>query len=135
MTKTHARELELLGPRPDPDRVDLDAHHAGDDDERALDDLERRDGVGLEARVAWRVDQVDLALPATRGGSARRPATSAACCSSSSQSETVVPASTVPEPVDRAGLEEHRLDERGLARPAVADDGDVADLPGLVGHA
>src|SRR5262249_41528659 len=38
------------------------------------------------------------------------------------------------ETVDRAGLEEHRLHERGLARPAVADDGDVADLPGLLGH-
>ena len=38
------------------------------------------------------------------------------------------------EAVDRARLEEHRLDERGLARPAVADDGDVADLPGLLGH-
>ena len=36
------------------------------------------------------------------------------------------------EPVDRAGLEEQRLDERRLARAAMADDGDVADLPGLV---
>ena len=38
------------------------------------------------------------------------------------------------EPVDRAGLEEHRLDERGLPRSAVAGDGDVADLSGLGGH-
>ena len=53
-------------------------------------------------------------------------------CSSSSQSLTVEPASTVPEPVRRARLEQHRLDERGLARPAVPDDGDVADLPRLV---
>ena len=36
------------------------------------------------------------------------------------------------EPVRRAGLEEHRLDERGLPRPAMADDGDVADLAGLL---
>ena len=55
-------------------------------------------------------------------------------CSSSSQSETVVPASTDPEPVGRLRLEEQRLDERRLARPAVADDGDVADLPGFDGH-
>ena len=38
------------------------------------------------------------------------------------------------EPVDRAGLEEHRLDQRRLSRPAVTDDGDVADLSGLGGH-
>ena len=40
------------------------------------------------------------------------------------------------EPVRRAGLEEHRLDERRLACAAVTDDGDVADLSGLdCGHA
>ena len=52
-------------------------------------------------------------------------------CSSSSQSETVVPGLDRAEPVDLARLEEQRLDERRLARPAVADDGDVADLSGL----
>ena len=35
------------------------------------------------------------------------------------------------EPVHLARLEEQRLDERRLARAAMADDGDVADLPGL----
>ena len=39
-----------------------------------------------------------------------------------------------PEPVRLSRLEEHRLDERGLARSTVADDGDVADLPGFGGH-
>jgi len=37
------------------------------------------------------------------------------------------------EPVDRARLEQDRLDQRRLPRPAVTDDGDVADLCGL-GH-
>ena len=46
------------------------------------------------------------------------------------QSETVVPASTV-EPVGLSRLEQECLDERGLPRP-VADDGDVADLPGFM---
>ena len=36
-----------------------------------------------------------------------------------------------PESVDLARLEEERLDEGRLSRPAVADDGDVADLPRL----
>ena len=40
------------------------------------------------------------------------------------------------EPVRGTCLEEHRLDERGLAGAAVTDDGDVADLSGLdCGHA
>ena len=40
-----------------------------------------------------------------------------------------------PEPVHLAGLEEQRFDERRLARPAMTDDGDVADLPWLgCGH-
>ncbi len=38
------------------------------------------------------------------------------------------------EPVRRAGLEQHRLDQRRLSRPAVTDDGDVANLPGLDRH-
>ena len=91
----------------------------------------RGERVRLEARIARRVDEVDLAAPATRRG--RRDAASDICrrCSSSSQSETVEPCLDGAEAVGRAGLEEHRLDERGLARPAVADDGDVADLARL----
>ena len=38
-----------------------------------------------------------------------------------------------PEPVRRARLEQQRLDQRRLAGPAVADDGDVADCARL-GH-
>ena len=58
------------------------------------------------------------------------------CCSSSSQSETVVPCSTTPSRFVAPRLEEHRLDERGLAGAAMTDDGDVADLSGLdCGHA
>ena len=48
--------------------------------------------------------------------------------SSGSKSVTVVPSSTLPEAGDRPGGEEQRLGEGGLARPAVADQGDVADL-------
>src|SRR5579862_6869407 len=56
-----AGKLQLLGAAPDAARVHLDAHHAGDHDERALDDAEAGDRVGLESRVARRVDEVDLA--------------------------------------------------------------------------
>ena len=128
------RELELLGTRPDARGVHLDAHHGGDDDERALDDAQARDRVGLEARVAGRVDQVDLAsLPlevSERRGQRHLPALL-----------VLVPVGDGAagldgaEAIDLSGLEEHRLDERGLAGSAMADDGDVADLPGLLRHA
>ena len=53
--------------------------------------------------------------------------------SSGSVSDTVVPSTTVPEPVDRAGLEQQRLVQRGLTTAAVADERHVADaIRGLV---
>src|SRR5437764_1253367 len=128
-----AREVALLGALPGAGRLHLDAHDRADHDERSLDDPQRGDHVALEAWVAGRVDQVDLAaLPlemAERGGQRHLPLVL-----------VVVPVAgriaglDRAEPVDRAGLEEHRLDERGLTRRAVADDGDVADLSGLDGH-
>src|SRR5205823_8291016 len=87
-----------------------------------------------EARIARRVDQVDLpVLPLEvheRAGEGHLPLLL-----------VLVPVGggraglDRPEPVRDASLEEHRLDEGALARAAVSDDGDVADLPWLVGHA
>src|SRR5436189_915343 len=128
-----AREVALLGALPGAGRLHLDAHDRADHDERSLDDPQRGDHVALEAWVAGRVDQVDLAaLPlemAERRGQRHLPLVL-----------VVVPVAgriaglDRAEPVDRAGLEEHRLDERALSRRTVADDGDVADLSGLDGH-
>ena len=105
------------------------------DDERALDDAQRAARLALEARVAGHVDQVDLpALPlgVRERERDRHPPLLL----------VVVPVRDRrarfdrAEPVRLAGLEEQRLDERGLARPTVADDGDVADLSRLEsGHA
>ena len=130
-----AREPELLGALPHPAGADLDAHHPADDDERALDHAQRRPRLALEARVARNVDQVQLpSLPVgvrERERDRHLPALL-----------VVVPVGDRRARVDRAeavqltGLEEHRLDERGLAGAAVADDGDVANLSGLeCGHA
>ena len=57
-----AREPELLGALPDAARADLDAHHAADEHERALDDAQRRPRLALEARIARDVDEVQLAV-------------------------------------------------------------------------
>ena len=44
---------------PEPLVLDLDAEHGVDDDQRGLDDPQGGDRVGLEARVAGRVDEVE----------------------------------------------------------------------------
>ena len=110
--------------------ADLHAHHRGDDDERTLDDAQRAPPLALEGRVARAVDEVDLA--ALPGGVSERER----------DRELALVLVLVPvgdgrarldraEPVHLAGLEEQRFDERRLARPAMTDDGDVADLPWL----
>ena len=48
----HAREAERVGELLHARGADLEAHDAGDDDERALDDLQRAARLALEPRVA-----------------------------------------------------------------------------------
>ena len=91
-----AREAEVGRALPEPRRADLDAHHAAGDEERALDDAQRGDRVALEAGVAGRVDEVDLARPATPRGRATPGATSDACARRRPKSATVEPAWTLP---------------------------------------
>jgi hypothetical protein len=128
-----AREAELLGAVPHARRVHLDAHHAGDDDDRPFDDAQRRDRVGLEAGVARRVDQVDLAPLPLEVGDGRGQRHLAALL-------VLVPVThgrarlDRSQPVGGPGLEEQRLDEGRLPRAPVSDDGDVAYLPGLLRH-
>ena len=125
-----AREAELLGKPLHPRRADLEAHHPRDDDERALDHAEGTTCLTLERRVAGTVEEVDLASLPLRVGERER--------------DRELPLLLVlvrvgdrgagldrPEPVHLTRLEEQRLDERRLSRSAVADDGDVADLPRL----
>ena len=130
-----AREPERLGAAPVARGLHLDPHDAADRDERALHDVQRRDRVALEARLAGRVDQVDLPALPLEVAQRRRDRHLALLL-------VVVPVGDGrallddAEPVRRACLEEHCLDERGLAGASVTDDGDVADLSGLdCGHA
>ena len=104
---------------------DLDAHHAAEHDDDTLDDPQRGDRVPLEAGVARRVDQVDLALLPVHVAERRRERHLAALL-------VLLPVGDGralldrPQPVRGTGLEEHRLDERGLSRPSMASDGNVA---------
>ena len=126
-------ELELLRPVPHARRVHLDSHHTGDDDQRALDHAQGGNRVGLETGVARRVDQIELAaLPLTRAE--RRGQRHLAPLLVLVPVRDGRPRLDRAEPVRLARLEEQSLDERGLARSAVSDDGNVADLPGFDGH-
>ena len=113
----------------------LDAHDAADRDERALDDVQRGDRVTLEARLAGRVDEVDLAalpLDVRERVRDRHLALLLVLVPVGDRRSLLDDA----QPIRRTRLEEHRLDERGLSCAAVTDDGDVADLSGLdCGHA
>ena len=54
-----AGEPACVGARPEPLGLDLDAEDAVDDHEGGLDDPQRGDGVGEEARIAGRVEEVE----------------------------------------------------------------------------
>ena len=124
------RKPEVGRALPEPRRAHLDPHHAAGDEERALDDPQRGDRVALEPGVAGRVDEVDLAaLPLGMAeGCLERHLALALVVVPVGHGRTGL---DVAEPVDGAGLEQHRLDEGGLPRPAMTDDGDVADLARL----
>ncbi len=130
----HARKPEVGGTRPLAAGADLGAHHAGEDEERTFDDPQRRDRVSLEAGIAGRVDQVDLALlpleVRERRGERHLPFLLVVVPVGDGR-----PRLDRPEPVHHPRLEEQGLHERRLANAAVSDDCDVTDLPGLVGHA
>ena len=105
-----------------------------DDHDRSVGDAERGDRVGDEARVAGRVDQVDLAavvLERGDGGADRHLALLLVRFEVGGRRPILDP----PEAVDDPGLEQQRLVQRGLAGAAVADQRDVANpVGGLVGH-
>jgi hypothetical protein len=129
-----AGEIRRFGACPVARRLHLDAHHRADDEEGAFDNAERGNRVALEAGVAGRVDQVDLASLPLEVADRRRQRHLPPLL-------VVVPVADRrarldrAEPVRRPRLEQQRLDERRLARPAVSDDGDVANLARLYWHA
>ena len=125
-------EPELLAEAPCARCPDLDAHHARDGHEHPVDDARRGAQLALESRVAGDVEQVDLPLLPRHVRERHRDRELAAVLVLVGVGDCR-PRLDAAEAVDRAGLEEERLDERRLSRPAVSDDGDVTDLGGL-GH-
>ncbi len=124
-----------VGPAPEPLGVDLDPHHAVDDDHGRVGDPQGGDRVGDEARLPGRVDQVDLppgVLEAGKRGVDRHPALLLVGLVIGDRR----PVGDRAEAADRAGLEQHRLVQARLAAAPVPDQGDVANpVCGLVRHA
>ena len=132
--KEHAREVAVGRALPVARCLHLDAHDPADNEEGTLDDADRGHRVTDEAGVARRVDQIDLAVMPLQMADRRGERHLSSLL-------VLVPVGDCgagldrAEPVRRAGLKEHRFDERRLSGTAVSDDGDVANLPRLVGHA
>ena len=128
-----AGRLELVAAAPQPRGHDLDARDAGDGEDRALDDAQRAERVGDEARIAGGVEHVDLvALVLGVQQRARDRHRAPLLVLVVIRHRGAV--GNRSEAGDRARLEEQRLRERRLTAPAVADERDVADLLGRERH-
>ena len=105
-----ARDAELLAARPETPCLNLDPGDAIEDDERSLDDTQRRERVGLEPGVAGRIDQVDLRVLPLEMAERRRERHLSLVL-------VLVPVGHCRSLLDRAeavrgsGLEEQRLDK------------------------
>ena len=130
----HPREVELLGARPQPPRAHLDAHDAVDDEDRRLGDAHRAQRVGDEARLAGRVEEVDLApLPLERAQRQRDRHLARLLVGLGVRHGRAVEHGA--QPVRRAGLEQECLVQRRLAAAAMADQSYVADAVSRLVHA
>src|SRR4051794_36292424 len=124
------REAELVAALPEALGADLDAHDARDARDGALDHSKRAEDVGLEARLARRVDEIDrTALPLEVGDRRRDRHPAPALLVVVVGDRRLL--GDAPEPVHGSRLEQQGLDQRGLAGAAMADHRDVSDLPGL----
>ena len=125
-TKMRRDEAELLGALPEAVGAHLDAHHAVHHEHRALADPQRGQGVGHEARLARRVDEVDLAVLPPEGGEARGDRHLARLLVGRGVGHRGAVGHRA-QAVDRARLEQQGLVQRGLAAPPVAHQSHVAD--------
>ena len=122
-----AGDAHLAGDLPQTLRLDLRAGDGVDHEQRHLGGLHAGDRVADEVRVAGRVDDVDLHA-VVNDGCEREVDRELALDLLGVVVEARVTVIDGAEPLRGAGQIEHRLGERGLARTAVSDENDVADL-------
>jgi hypothetical protein len=123
-----------VGALPESFGLNLDAGDAVDDDHRRVGGPQRRRRVRDEAGVAGRVDQVDLTVVVLEAGDAgidRKPALLLVGLVIGDRRAVL----DLAEPVDRTGLEQHRLVQARLPAAAMTDQRDVANpICSLVRH-
>ena len=121
-----SREALGVGAPPEPLGVNLDTGDGIDDDHGGIGDAQRSGRVGDEARLSGGVDQVDLAAlvleAGERGVDRHLPFLLVGLVVGDRRA-----VGDRPQPVRRAGLEQHRLVKACLAAAAVPDQGDIAD--------
>jgi hypothetical protein len=123
----HAREVELLGALPQADRVDLGTHDRVDDEDGRLADAQGAERVGHEARLAGRVDQVDLAVvPLERAQRRADRHLARLLVGVGIRGRGSRPGPT-PSRLTAPAWIQQRLVDRGLPAAAMADEGDVPD--------
>ncbi len=129
------RQALGVGAPPEALGVHLDPGHAVDHGYRRVGDAQGGDRVGDEARLARRIDQVDLAtavLEAGQRGVDRERALLLVGLMVGDRGAVGHRA----QPLDRAGLEQHRLVQARLTATPVPDQGHIANpVCGLVSHA
>ena len=112
--------------------LDLHAFDGGDDDQDGVDSADRTAEIADEISIAGRVEHVDLDVSPLH----RREREGDADALADLLLVVVRDGVAVLDPShtrERAGGEQHRFDQRGLAGASVADEEDVADVGRVVG--
>ncbi len=127
----HPGDPHLLGETPHPLGAHLDAVDGAHHEDGEIDHAERSVDVADEVGVAGGVDEVDLVtLPLERGVGQRQRHAPLRFLGVVVEHGVAVLDSA--QAADGSGPVEQRLGQRRLSRPAVADEGDIADLLGRV---
>ena len=128
------RQALGVGPPPEALGMHLDPHHAVDDDHRRVGDAQGGDRVGDEARLARRVDQVDLAIGVLEAGQRGVDRERALLLVGLVVGDRRAVGDRA-QPLHRPRLEQHRLVQARLAAAPVPYQGNIANpVCGLMRH-
>ena len=122
-----ARQLRFLGIAPCLLRLDLDARRGRDHDEGTVRCRQRALDFADEVRIARRIDEIDLIVTPFAGGKLQVDRHAAALFL-----RLAVERFHTAEALDSTRIEQAGIEQACLARLAMADDGNVAQVGTLV---
>ena len=126
-----ARQLRFLGIAPCLLRLDLDARRGRDHDEGTVRCRQRALDFADEVRIARRIDEIDLIVTPFAGGKLQVDRHAAALFLRLAVEHTRVLLHTA-KALDSTRIEQAGIEQARLARLAMADDGNVAQVGTLV---